>query len=121
MTERESLLASPLATVTIYGASDDLVEIEGDINEEFYATDEGEMCLLFGDGTVLDIEYDRHGIWRITGKPGSATMTKEEATADEGDRPDGKPAYSDIVTLTGDLKWCAGAEHLLFHKIEAAS
>lgn len=84
----------------IYGASDDLIEIEGDIREEFGPPD-GPVLLGFSDGTVLQVQYGAGGnaFWRIT--PiiyGSASYSKTEAT-DEDER------YSDVVTLDGDIKW----------------
>ncbi len=46
-----------MKTVTVYGASDDLVEIEGDIRDELYASDNNPAHLAFSDGTVLSVEY----------------------------------------------------------------
>jgi hypothetical protein len=106
-------------SVTIYGASDDLIELDGDIREEFNCFDEGLQHLAFSDGTLLSIEYSLSGIWRIhvleTGEYGvdfgdrvdpesnllPTQVTKLEATSDEGDGGDGYPAYSDRVTLEG--------------------
>lgn len=86
-------------TITIYGASDDLIEIEGVIREEFNAYDEEENKLAFGDGTVLSVKYDDDGCWRINRVvEGTATYEKKEATDPDGD-------YTDRVTLTGDVKW----------------
>lgn len=104
------------AGVRVYGSSDDLVEVEGDVSEEFtYGadTDEG-MYLGFSDGTVLGVTYDRDGVWRINRLiAGLGSYTKSEAISDEGrrvDEPEQRvglfetpwpdlPAYSDIVTL----------------------
>ena len=87
-----------MTTVYIRGASDDLIEIEGDVEEEFYAAKEGNY-LAFDDGTILFIKYGvGGGFWRInTIKCGSATMMKVDGTDEEHD-------YSDHVTLVGDLK-----------------
>lgn len=109
------------ASVDVYGASDDLIEVEGDLNEEFSPdSDDQETWLIFGDGTVLSIRYDDFGIWRIN-RPhaGTAEFEKHEALGDEGTREDGRPAYSEIVTLTGELRWVIAAEKMTFHKIEA--
>jgi hypothetical protein len=87
-------------SVKVYGASDDLIEVEGDIDEEFNPkNDEDPSYLAFADGTVLRVTYD--GMWHIQRiAVGSATYLKHEATNEDDD-------YSDIVTLTGDgpLKW----------------
>lgn len=86
----------------IYGASDDLIEIEGDIREEFNPSDADEPSLLaFSDGTLLQIQYGagRLGFWRITPLTyGTAKYSKTEATNEDDD-------YSDVVTLDGDIKW----------------
>ncbi len=96
-------------TTTIYGASDDLIEVEGACSEEFsvYNKCENETpaaYLACSDGTLLKVKYD--GQWRFhLMKQGSAAYSKEEATDEAGSRPDGKPAYSDVVTLDGDVRW----------------
>lgn len=92
-------------TTTITGASDDLIELDGQIREEFshYARDDDDQgCLLaFSDGTLLSIKYD--GVWRI------ARMAKgscEYAHAPGSEVDD----TNDVVTLIGDLRWCVFAE-----------
>ena len=53
--------------VVIEGSSDDLIEIDGDIREEFYANDDEDGSLLaFSDVTVLRIIYPDSGVWRIS-------------------------------------------------------
>lgn len=85
--------------IVISGASDDLIEVEGDIREEFYAIDDGEHILSFSDGTVLSVEYDRQGMWRIRRlSAGSAVYRHREAT--DADRD-----YSDVVRLDGEIAW----------------
>lgn len=84
--------------VTITGHSDDLIEIEGDIVEEFSHmpdSDNEETYLAFSDGTVLSVAYTNSGLWRINRvKTGQASYEKEEATG-----PDA--TYTDKVTLGG--------------------
>lgn len=94
-----------MATVTVYGASDDLIEVEGDLKEEFSGY-EGTHYLAFSDGTLLSVKYDDGGLWRINRLvQGSAACVKVEATDPEDD-------YSDKVTLTGALAWVVcGKEH----------
>ena len=58
-----------MSKITVYGASDDLIEIEGDISEEFnypYNADDKGVLLAFSDGTLARIKYDSGGMWRIT-------------------------------------------------------
>jgi hypothetical protein len=87
-----------MRSVTVYGASDDLVEVEGDIVEEFDVGSQGNDCFLaFSDGTVLSVRYD--GFWRIHRLAiGSARCVKRDGTDEDTD-------YSDRVTLTGDIRW----------------
>jgi hypothetical protein len=96
----------------IYGASDDLIELEGDIRDEIgcYGIDDDKdvkWYLALSDGTLLSVNYD--GRWRFAVVTvGGAQLSKIEATEDEGSRADGTPAYSDVVTLDGPkILWAA--------------
>jgi hypothetical protein len=90
-------------SLIVYGASDDLVEIEGDIREEFNHGDGEPSYLAVSDGTVLRITYD--GQWHISRiTEGAAEYAHDPATAEDGDPRDDEyktPCYSDRVTLTG--------------------
>lgn len=89
-------------TVTIYGRSDDLIEVDGDIREEWSPEhDDQPTFLAFSDGTVLSVRYGEHdACWRIAlVHKGSAEFKKTEGTEDDGGD------YSDRVTLTGDIRW----------------
>ena len=90
--------------VIIYGASDDLIEIESTSfgAEEFSVDCDSSIILAISDGTLLRVRYDEDGIWRFTPLVvGSANVDINVATYD-GD----KGSYSDTVTLTGDdLRW----------------
>lgn len=54
---------STTAPITIYGASDDLLEIRGAVIEEFAAYDPTRVRLVAPDGQQLDVlaEYSRPG------------------------------------------------------------
>lgn len=94
-----------MATVTINGASDDLIEIGGDISDEFSPSDTDEFLVVASDGTALRGSYD--GVWRFTTHTsGSAKMSKVEAPKDDDDN------YSDVVTLEGDIAWIALATNI---------
>lgn len=93
--------------IKLSGASDDLVEVEGDIREEFYAAtlnDEGDEggIMAFSNGIVLRILYTNDGIWRITPVSivGDSQLVQiEHAPEDDEDN------YSDVATVHGDIKW----------------
>lgn len=95
----------------IYGASDDLIEIDGDVSEEFnaYSSDEdAEWRLALSDGTLLSVRYD--GCWRFNQLiAGSVSFTRVEADAEDkpGSRPDGGPWYSDVLTFADGITWVA--------------
>jgi hypothetical protein len=83
--------------LTITGASDDLVEIDGDISEEFNWTAAGDddteqRFLAVSDGTLLRVRYDEDGIWRLTTVvQGSSAAEKIEGVAADD--------TNDVVTL----------------------
>lgn len=90
--------------INIYGASDDLIEIDGTSfpAEEFNVyldTPADSLILAVSDGTILRVRYDEDGIWRFTPVlVGSAGVSIEQGHDDR--------RHSDLVTLTGDdLSW----------------
>lgn len=86
--------------IKIYGASDDLIEIEGDITEEFswFDCNEKPRPVAFSDGTLLRMRYDEDGIWRITlVEAGTAVFSKKEGSVSKD--------TNDEVTLIGDIRW----------------
>jgi hypothetical protein len=83
-------------TVKVYGQSDDLIEVEGSIREEFEGYDAN--FLHFGDGTILEVWFNNDGIWRIERtKEGSATCEIVKCALDD------EELSSDVAMLTGDL------------------
>jgi len=56
----------------VYGSSDDLIEVEGEVRGEVcsYGTDDRDqgVLLFFSDGTVLEVKYGKldDAIWGIT-------------------------------------------------------
>ena len=88
-----------MAIVKIYGASDDLIEIEGDISDEINCyNEENGIALAFSDGTALRVIYDTDGIWRITRiAEGTAKFSKVDGDVIKD--------TNDIVTLEGNILW----------------
>lgn len=95
-----------MSEITIYGCSDDLVEIEGSIDAEFTAF-EGLNLLAFSDGTLVEVTYTNSGIWRVNTIHKSPTVgvVKVEAAADAYESDN----YSDRMTLTGEISWVVHA------------
>ena len=89
-------------TTRITGASDDLIELEGDIYDEFdsYDTD---SKLKFDTGAVLVLHYDEEGVWRITDRSTREGLVASIVRCENRPGytgPDGK-VYSDEATIEG--------------------
>lgn len=84
-------------SIVVYGASDDLIEVEGDVDEEFpYQNEEKGDLLGFSDGTILRVRYDRDGVWRIHTVLRGPNSKLEIVQASVGDEDN----YSDKATIT---------------------
>lgn len=89
----------------VYGTSDDLIEVEGDVRGEVgcYGTDDREhgVLLFFNDGTILEAKYGKGGraIWAVN------LMAKGELFdhIDPGVSEDADP-YSDVAIFKDGLK-----------------
>lgn len=84
--------------IEIYGASDDLIEVEGDIREEF-VRDKDHDLLVLSNGVVLIIEYDRYGIWRINSLAGGKQVILDKNPDSDEDR------YSDRAIIYDTIDW----------------
>jgi hypothetical protein len=92
--------------IEIHGHSDDLIEVEGSITEEFYPGGKPSY-LSFSDGTVLEVVYVK-GVWRINRlAAGEAVYRKEES-------PGEVTNYSDRVYLDEDAEGRGAIEWVVF-------
>lgn len=101
--------------VTIYGASDDLVELSGAIYEEFPHYRSGELLLAFNCGTRLAVTFDDEGCWRVAVRDLGRAEVVEHFTdpTHDGD-------YSERLTLRGDFQWVVGGTHFARAKREGS-
>jgi len=89
-------------TFTMYGESDDLIELRGDIEEELGAFDV-ERKFVMSEGTSGTIEYTTEGVWRINiTKNGSAIVNIVHPTQEEIDEDTN---YTDKATFSGKIEW----------------
>ena len=94
----------------VYGASDDLIEFEGDIRGEVgcYETDDEErgVLVIFSDGTLLEVKYGKTGkaIWAVTLVEKGPLFDRIELCTDEDATP-----YSDEAHFKDGLKWAYAA------------
>ena len=86
--------------IKIYGASDDLIEIEGDFTEEFDVNFDEITFIGISDGTLLRVSYD--GMWHIIviRKPVETSINIHRAMNEDDD-------YSDIAEIdtNGKADW----------------
>ena len=89
----------------VYGASDDLIEFEGDVSGEVskYGTDDDNqgVLLFFSDGTILEVKYGKLGraIWGVTLHKQGDLFDRIEPCDDED-----ADIYSDIAYFRDGLK-----------------
>lgn len=95
-----------MPTIVITGASDDLIEVDGDIREEFGHASTRPALIAVSDGTLLRVLYDGEGIWRITPlRTGPRSSLNHVFGQDDED-------HTDRLTLTGDdLTWVVYGSH----------
>ena len=103
--------------ITVYGASDDLIEVNGAISEEFNPAHDDEPSYLgFSNGVVLKVTYDDEGLWRIQPRANAHLVTIDFAIGEDAPRrEDGSSGYSDRATIE-DAAWVVFGD-----RFEAAS
>ena len=95
----------------VYGASDDLIEIEGDYTGEYncYGTDDSDkgVLLVFSDGTLLEVKYGKGDecIWAIT-------LLKKGSLFDRIDlcEVESEEGHSDIAYFKPGIKFVYAAQ-----------
>lgn len=87
--------------VKIYGASDDLVEIEGSAYEQEIGCYEQDMRIRFLDGTIIRIGYPKDGMavwWIEVEADGTAAHTLTICEDEDAD------IYSDVFEIDSEIK-----------------
>src|ERR1039457_6078330 len=89
--------------LTITGGSDDLIEIGGELEAEFtasqeYDSDEQSWVVAVSDGTLLKVIYDNDGIWRVSLiARGESEFSKVEGDVEQD--------TFDVVTLSSKYRF----------------
>lgn len=100
-----------MATITIYGASDDLVEIEGDISEEYYLGKNNARSVRVSDpetGVSMLVTARFHDQYEwllaVSNDPASSTVQCPDWLVSLGERAnyEGDPAVT--ITAPGELR-----------------
>lgn len=89
----------------VTGASDDLIEIAGELEEEFNSIECSEGMMAFSDGTLLKVEYDEDGIWRFK-------VVFKGALYDKKVEGDVGADTNDEVYMKPGLKWVVFSDHM---------
>ena len=84
-------------SVTVYGYSDALIEVEGDVTAEFPWSERDSAYLGFSYGVVLRVTWG--SVWRITPVAGAAHALIEMCPENDEDN------YSDRALVSGDVSW----------------
>lgn len=89
----------------VYGASDDLIEVDGDVRGEVGSDggDDGAL-LLFDDGTQLVVKYGKPGgigIWHVVCLKPGPLFDRIDVCEDEA-----ADVYSDVAHFKDGLKTC---------------
>ncbi len=98
-----------MVTIKIYGASDDLVEVEGQVpgcNE--YGSYSHPLYIELSTGDVFKVEYTDAGVWEV--RPEELTGKLTQRFEPHGDGGDPEP-YTDTVTVSGPIEWVEAWEN----------
>lgn len=92
----------------IYGASDDLIDFEGDFKGEVgcWRADEETKAVLIvvSDGTVLKVWYGDRGIWRVQLERKGGLFERIDPCTDEDADP-----HSDVAHFREGVAWAYAA------------
>lgn len=92
-------------TIRISGHSDDIVSIDGDVNEEFAGGDEPRFVVLYPTRDVFKVTYGdptnpSRGVWSVEHHFVTGHLTVRIERAPDGDDPD---PYTDVAHVTGHV------------------
>lgn len=85
--------------ITIYGASDDCIEVEGDITEEFDACGKEDGTLTLSDGTVIKHSFFTCWRFEVVTLADGAQVEITKCPEDDDDN------YSDRVVIASPIEW----------------
>jgi hypothetical protein len=94
----------------VYGASDDLIEFEGDFRGEAAHRSDDEdagTLIVMSDGTIMEIKYGKgnEGIWALTLLRKGPLFDRIDPCVEETEA-----GYSDIAHFKDGIKWAYTAK-----------
>lgn len=96
----------------VYGVSDDLVELEGDVDGEVacYGTDDRGhgVLVMFSDATVLEVKYGKNydAVWEVKCLKKGTLFLRIDPCDGDGDTDQD----SDVAHFADGLKWAYAAK-----------
>lgn len=100
-----------MATIKLYGASDDLIEIEGDVpgcDEHNFYTDGEPVFVVLSTGDVFAVTYGERGVWEVVHTVKTKKVKAKIVKAPKGDDPE---PHTDTATISGPVEWVELWEH----------
>ena len=93
----------PGAGSIAYGESDDRVEIEGQLKEEFCST--SMVSARFSDGTILDFTYGGtgYGTWKIKIVAAGSLLIRVARCGNDDENSTSPDVYSDVAVFDEGL------------------
>lgn len=109
----------------IYGASDDLIEIDGIVTDEINSYSERKISISASDGTTGTIVYGKEGNWEIDVKnKGDKFVSLIKAVGDDSKHTDsnaeGCSSYSDVLVLDEGIEWIKVGKKSFGNKVAIA-
>lgn len=88
--------------ISIFGYSDDLVEVEGDIYEEFPSTYKHDDYIATSNGLLMKVSYD--GVWRmhVIRNPNDTPFEHHPAGSEKATQYND---YTELVEIHEDCEW----------------
>lgn len=86
----------------VYGASDDLIEVEGQVEEEFTVYGSGPHRIRFDNGVELSLTYEPEG-WRVSPVNGLDGVVLIPAPGGDGNDVAGLPNSSNRAVVLGKV------------------
>jgi hypothetical protein len=97
-------------TTFLYGASDDLIEIEGDITEELYPNANEWTYVGFSNGLLAKIQYNGDWIIRVVHAPKNVEYDLvTQDLADEATQENFND-YTDVLHISTKIDWVVTGE-----------
>jgi len=93
--------------IYVYGVSDDLIEVRGEIDEEFYANSGEANKLVLSDGVLVELTHDDR--WNINVLSEGNNLLRDSVEVEEGPSGGIGNEHSDLLVVDpeNNIRWVA--------------